>query len=169
MTINLFTFIGLFDRLLTTTAHILDKGWAHAEATGVTEAELLEWRLIHDMQPLRFQLKVVCDFTRQWPARVAGLPVPGEIDPDLSLADFRDEIAASKAYLADLTPAQFEGRDEVPLTYTIGTGMTPTLPSGQWLTVFAATNLYFHVSTAYGILRAHGVPIGKVDLFAGGL
>jgi hypothetical protein len=43
------------------------------------------------------------------------------------------------------------------------------LPAGQWLTVFATTNLHFHLSTAYGILRAHGVPIGKADLFARGL
>ena len=43
------------------------------------------------------------------------------------------------------------------------------MPSGQWLTVFATTNIYFHMSTAYGILRSKGVPIGKVDIFAGGL
>ncbi|HEX4095392.1 MAG TPA: DUF1993 family protein, partial [Caulobacteraceae bacterium] len=74
-----------------------------------------------------------------------------------------------KAYLAALTPQQFAGRDEIPLTVEIGNGMTPTLPSAQWLTVFATTNLYFHLSTAYGILRAKGVQIGKVDMFAGGL
>jgi len=50
----------------------------------------------------------------------------------------------------------------------IGNGMTPTLPSGQWLTVFANTNIYFHLSMAYAILRLKGVQIGKVDLFAGG-
>ena len=47
--------------------------------------------------------------------------------------------------------------------------MEPTLPAEQWLTVFGTTNLFFHLSTAYGILRARGVPIGKVDLFAAGL
>ena len=47
--------------------------------------------------------------------------------------------------------------------------MEPTLPAAQWLTVFATTNLYFHFSTAYGILRSKGVPIGKIDLFASGL
>lgn len=53
---------------------------------------------------------------------------------------------------------------------SIGSGqMEPTLAAGRWLSVFATTNLYFHLSTAYGILRAHGVPIGKVDLFASGL
>ena len=51
----------------------------------------------------------------------------------------------------------------------IGDVMEPTLPAGQWLTVFATTNLYFHLSTAYGILRAKGAPIGKPDIFASGL
>ncbi len=169
MTVSLFSFIDLFDRQLTTLAHIVKKGAAHAEATGVAEADMLGWRLTDDMQPLAFQIMVGCNFTRAWPARTAGLPVPGQIGADLSLADFLDEIAASKTYLASLTAAQFAGRDDVPLTHEIGTGMILTLPCGQWLTVFAATNLYFHVSTAYGILRAHGVPIGKIDLFAGGM
>jgi len=60
-------------------------------------------------------------------------------------------------------------RDDVALTWTMGTGMTPTLASGQWLTVFATTNLYFHLSTAYDILRSRGAPIGEADLFASGL
>ncbi|HEY0436140.1 MAG TPA: DUF1993 family protein, partial [Phenylobacterium sp.] len=63
---------------------------------------------------------------------------------------------------------QFAGRDDVPLTLPIGPDMTPTLPSGQWLTVFGATNIYFHLSMAYAILRAKGVQIGKRDVFAGG-
>ncbi|MFO1014511.1 MAG: DUF1993 family protein [Caulobacteraceae bacterium] len=61
-----------------------------------------------------------------------------------------------------------EAREDEPLTYEIGTGMVLTFPRGQWLTSFAATNLYFHLSTAYGILRARGCPIGEADLFAGG-
>ncbi len=56
------------------------------------------------------------------------------------------------------------------LTIPIGDGtLKPTLPAGRWLTIFATTNLYFHLSTAYDILRAKGVPIGKMDLFAAGL
>jgi len=169
MAVSLFTFVDLYDRVLATAAHLLTKGADHARAGGVSEGELLDWRLIDDMQPLRFQLMVVCNFTRQWPARVAGLAVPDDIGADLDVAGFEAAIAAARAYLAGLTAAQFEGRDEVPLTFTIGTGMAPTLPCGQWLTVFATTNLYFHLSTAYGILRAKGVQIGKPDLFAGGL
>jgi hypothetical protein len=169
MTVSLFTFVDLFDRQVATASSLLAKGAAHAKAAGVSEAQMLEWRLIEDMAPLGFQLMVVCNFSRLWPARVAGLPLPAEVAADLDVAGFQTALADARAYLAALKPEQFAGCDDVPLTVTIGNGMEPTLPSGQWLTVFATTNLYFHLSTAYGILRAHGVQIGKIDLFATGL
>ena len=169
MTVSLFTFVDLFSRQVTTAQHLLTKGAEFAKAKGVSEAEMLEWRLIEDMAPLSFQLMVVCNFTRLWPARVAGLPLPAEVTAELDVAGFQAALADAKAYLAGLTAGQFAGRDEVPLAVMIGNGMEPTLPSGQWLTVFAATNIYFHLSTAYGILRSKGVGIGKIDLFAGGL
>jgi hypothetical protein len=127
---------------------------------------MLGWRLIGDMHPLAFQLMVVANFTQQWPARVAGLAVPEAIGADLDVAGFREAIAASRAFLAGLSAAQFAGRDDVPLTYMLGNGFEPTLPGGQWLSVFAITNVHFHLSTAYGILRANGTTIGKPDMFA---
>ena len=169
MTVNLYTFIGLYSRALDTAAHLLAKGVDHARVTGASETNMLDWRLIEDMRPLGFQLMVIHNFACQWPARVAGLPVPQGIAADLSASEFADAFDKAKAYLATLEPAQFEGRDDVPLTYRIGDVMERTLPSGQWLAVFATTNLLFHLSTAYGILRSRGVPIGKPDLFAGGL
>ena len=169
MAVNLFTFIDLYSRLLTTATHLLNKGAEHAKAEGLDPETILDWRLIDDMQPLRFQIMVVCNFTRLWPARVAGLTVPAEIPDTLTLAQFHKELDAAKVYVAALKPEQFAGRDDVPLKVWIVSGLEPTLPSGHLLTVFATTNLYFHLSTAYGILRSKGVPIGKVDLFAGGL
>src|SRR5205814_999381 len=142
VTVSLYTFVNLYDRLLGTLDHLLTKGAAFAKAQGQPEEAFLDWALIDDMNPFRFQAMVVCNFTRQWPARVVGLPLPEDFSADLDLAGFRAAIAESKAYLAALTPAQFAGRDDVPLTVTIGAGMEPTLPSGQWLTVFATTNLY---------------------------
>ena len=168
MPANLYTFVDLYTRVLDTAAHILAKGVDHARATGASEAEMLDWRLIHDMNPLRFQLMVVCNFPRQWPARVAGLPVPDAIGSDLDLAGFQAAIAEAKRYLAAFTPEQLLAGEETPLTVDIGQ-IEPTLPAGRWLTVFSTTNLYFHLSMAYAILRAHGVPIGKTDLFPTGL
>jgi hypothetical protein len=164
----LFTFVDLYSKGLGTLDHILQKGAEHAKATGASEADMLEWRLIDDMNPLRFQCFVVINFAKQWTARAAGLDVPADIPSDLDLAGVRAAIAEAKAYLATLKAEQFEGRDDVPLKVSLGE-IEPSLPTGQWLTGFATTNFYFHLSTAYGILRARGVQIGKRDLFAGGL
>ena len=170
MAFTLFSFVDLYARVLDTAAHLLTKAADHAAEIGVSEADMLQWRLIDDMQPLGFQIMVVCNFSCQWPARAAGLPPPEDIGADLTLAAFQTAIIVAKAYLAALTPDQFAERDDVPLTISLGGGqLEPTLTVERWLGGFATTSLYFHLSTAYAILRARGVPIGKPDLFAGGL
>lgn len=169
MAVSLFTHVQQYAHALETASHLLAKGAEYAAANGFSEAEMLDWRLIEDMAPLRFQVMVVCNFAQQWPARASGLPVPADITDDLDVAGFQAAIAEARQFLAGLKPEQFADRDEAPVTFLIGTGMEPTLPAGRWLTIFATTNLYFHLSTAYGILRARGAPIGKVDLFPGGL
>src|SRR3569623_1432807 len=141
MPITLHGFVGLYDRVLGSLSHILDKGEAYAGEKGISTDEMLDWKLIDDMAPLRFQAMVVINFTRSWTARVAG----------------------------QLAPQQLDGREEEPLTVQPGDTMEPTLPAGQRLSVFATTNIYFHLSIAYAILRMKGVPIGKADLFAGRL
>jgi hypothetical protein len=167
MTVTLHTFVDLYDRVLGSLSHLLDKGEAYAMERGISTDAMLDWRLVDDMAPLRFQVMVVTNFTRSWTARVAGQPVPDGIEDTLDLAGFRAAIADSKAHLATLTPEHFAGRDDAPITFKIADIMEPTLPAGQWLSVFATTNIYFHLSIAYAILRANGVPIGKADLFAG--
>jgi uncharacterized protein len=167
--VSLFTYAELYDRVLNSLSHLLDKGEAYAAEQGQSPEQMLDWRLVEDMNPLRFQVMVVCNFTRNWTARAIGQTPTDGIESDLDMAGFRKAIADSRAYLAALTPADFEGRDDVPFTFKLGDIMEPTLPSGQWLTVFASTNVYFHLSMAYAILRLHGVSIGKPDLFAGRL
>jgi hypothetical protein len=170
MTTSLFTFVSLFRRIVRSTAHVLQKGAAHAEAIGVSSAAMLDWRLIDDMQPLRFQISVVCNFSKQWTARVADLPVPADVAVDLDLDGLFAALSESEHFLDALRPEQFAGRDDVPLKVSIANGaMEPTVPAAQWLIGFAATNLYFHMTTAYDILRSRGAPLGKADLFTDGL
>lgn len=168
MSTNLFTFVDLYSRVLTTLDHVLTKASEHARSIGASDAEMLEWRLIDDMNPMRFQAGAVINLSKQWLARVAGLEPPADIAADLDLAGLKAAIADAKTYLAKLNAEQFAGRDDVQLTVSIGQ-LEPTFGAGQWLTVFATTNIYFHMSMAYGIARAKGTPIGKRDLFAGGL
>lgn len=169
MPVDLFTVLDLFDRALGSAIHLLGKGAEHAAKIGASEADMLGWRLIDDMQPLAFQLGTLANFTRQWPARVAGLEIPADAPVPSDVAGWTAALQNARDYLAGLTREQFAGRDDVPLTVTIGNGMSPTLPAGQWLTVFVLMNIEFHLSIAYAILRAKGVPIGKADLFAGRL
>lgn len=168
MKVGLFSFVGLYSQGLETLANILTKGAEHAAATGVPESDLLNWRLAEDMFPLRRQAQIVCTFAQQWPARVAGLPLPPSLEGESTVSELQAAIVDAKAFLSDLRPVQFEGRDDVPFTLDIGQ-LKPTLPIGQWVSGFATTNFYFHLSIAYAILRMKGVPLGKRDFFAGGL
>lgn len=170
MIVDLHTFIRLYGQGLDTLSHLLDKGAEFAAAKGIAEDELLEWRLIDDMFPLRTQAIIVITFAQQWPARAAGLTVPQTPDfkAPLSIAELKAAIGVAKDQIAAITPVQLVGRDDVPMTIKLGE-MEPTLPLGQWISGFATTNFYFHLSTAYGILRSRGVQIGKQDMFAGGL
>jgi hypothetical protein len=146
----------------------MTKGAEYAAATGATEADLLEWKLAEDMFPLRRQAQIVCDFSKQWPARAAGLAVPQSMVGGNTLSELQAAIVDAQAWLSNLKPEQFEGRDDVSLSLDIGQ-LKPTLPIGQWVSGFATTNFYFHLSMAYAILRTKGVPLGKRDFFAGGL
>ncbi|MBN8815791.1 MAG: DUF1993 domain-containing protein [Sphingomonas sp.] len=169
MPITMFSFVDLYDRTLGSLTHLLDKGEAFATEHGFERESILDWRLIDDMHPLRFQAEVVISFSRQWTARVAGLSVPDRLPEGATLDGLRGAIATARAELAVLTPEQFAGRDDEAMTFQITETMTPTLPAGQWLSVFATTNIYFHLSMVYAILRMKGVSIGKIDLFAGRL
>jgi hypothetical protein len=166
--VSLYSFVALYSRGLVSLGHLLGKGSEHAQAAGTAEAEMLEWRLAPDMFSLRRQAEVVCNFARQWPARAAGLPVPESLASELSVSQLQASIAEAQDYLAGLRPEQFEGRDDVLLTFNLGQ-LEPTLPIGQWITGFATTNFYFHLSMVYAILRSRGVQLSKPDLFAGGL
>lgn len=168
MTISLFSFVEMYAKGLTTLHNVLQKGRAYAAEKSIDEQEMLGWRLVDDMFPLWRQVQIVATFGARWPLRAAGL---GEIDgPDheMGFDELFALIARSQASLAELTTAQFEGKGSEPFTMDLGV-MKPDMPIEQWVTGFATTNFYFHLSLAYAILRQRGVPLGKPDLFAGGL
>lgn len=170
MTVTLHSFLDIYTRAIDTASHLIAKGEAFAAERGIAEAEMLGWRLADDMHPLAFQISVVANFSASWSARATDLPVPDGIAwADADLAGLKAALAASRTFVAAITPEQTAGRDDVPLTVKITDTIEPTLPVERWIASFATTNIQFHLSMIYAILRTNGVSLGKIDLFPTGL
>jgi hypothetical protein len=159
--------VRVFERGLVGLAAVLRKGVAHSGALAVSEDEIIGARLYPDMFPLRRQVQIVCDFARQAPSRVLGLEVPAALDRMMDHAELQAQIAAAREFLASLAPSAFEGRDEQAVTFPVGDA-SMTQSAARYLLGFATPNFYFHLVTAYAILRSRGVPLGKPDYFGVG-
>lgn len=168
MNVDLATVVLGWDKTLGSADHILTRASDHAAANEVAMAEMLDWRLAPDMFPLARQIEVVCNLAQQWAARAADAEVPPEPQGNADLAGLRAIVADARRFIAALPRERFSGRDDIPATVDLGV-IEPTMPIGQWVTGFATTNILFHLSMAYAILRSRGVPLGKADLFGGGL
>jgi uncharacterized protein len=141
---------------------LLRKGEAHAVEAGGDPGALVSARLAPDMLPLAGQVQRASDTAKLSAARLTGTEAPSFPDEETDFAQLQQRIARTDAYLRGLAPEMFadsEGR-----TVTIGTGETARSFGGdQYVLTFALPNFYFHVTTAYDILRHAGVPVGKRD------
>ena len=168
MTLTLASIVGGYDAGLGSLDHLVDRGLAHCAEHGVAESDMLEWRLASDMFSFRQQVQAACNLAAQWPARVAGIEVPPTIEGDSDAAQLHVAIAETRAFVKSFPADQLNVKEDEPFTFDLGS-VAPTLPVSRWITSFTTTNFLFHLSMAYAILRARGVPLGKPDLFAGGL
>lgn len=151
-----------FVRGLHNLAAILHKAAAHAEAKKIAPEVLLNARLAPDMFPLVRQVQIVSDSAKGCAARLAGVEVPSYADTEASFAELQERIAKTVAFLHGLPPQQIDGSEERPITLKMHSREVHF--SGQaYLLDFALPNFYFHLTTAYGILRHNGVEIGKAD------
>ena len=158
--------VGVFARALGNLSAILKKAEAHAEAKGVDPAVVLGSRLALDMLPLSRQIQIACDAAKRSAARLAAVEPPSHPDTETSFAEFQARIATTIAYLETLKPEQFEGAAERTVTLPLPGGELK-FDGASFLTGFALPNFFFHVTTAYAILRHNGVEIGKMDFLGG--
>ena len=159
--------VPIFLRQFAALSAILEKGRAHAEATGMDPATMIATRLAPDMASLDRQVQIASDGAKGGIARLAGIPVPSFADDEKTFADLEARIARTVEFLGTVTPAQIDGTEDKAITLKIGENEMTFL--GQpFLLHFVLPNFFFHVTTAYAILRHAGVPIGKRD-FLGGL
>jgi len=148
--------------MLKNLAAILDKAQAHAEARKIDPAVLLASRLYPDMFTLTRQVQVACDNAKGAAARLAGVEVPKHEDTEQTFADLKARIAKTIDFVDSFKPAQIDGSEEKNIHLKLGP-LEVDWKGMQYLLGFALPNFYFHVVTAYDILRHNGVEIGKRD------
>jgi hypothetical protein len=149
-------------RALNSLAAILEKASAHAEARKINTAVLLGTRLFPDMLPLSMQIQLANDSARGGAARLAGAEVPTFEAKDRDLAEWIAATRATVAYLESLKPAQFEGSENKTITWQTRSS-TKNMQGTPYLFHHVLPNVFFHVTTAYDILRQSGLEIGKQD------
>jgi hypothetical protein len=154
--------VPVFIRQLANLKTILEKAFAHAEQRKIDPAVLVAGRLFPDMLPLSKQVQIATDHAKGAAARLAGLEPPKYEDTETTFVDLIARIAKTIAYLETFSAAQFEGADERTVSLTMR-GNTLTFGGTEYLVGYALPNFYFHVTTAYAILRHSGVEIGKGD------
>ena len=141
---------------------VLRKATTHAEAKGFDPAALLQARLYPDMFPLVRQVQICTDFAKGAMARLAGQEPPAWVDDETSFAELIARVEKASAYVEGIAAAQVEGSEERDITL-VRRGVESVVKGRPYLLEQAMPNFYFHMTTAYAILRHNGVEVGKRD------
>ena len=141
---------------------ILEKGATYAETKKIEPSVLLNSRLYPDMFPLSRQVQIACDIVNRGAARLAGTEAPQFEDNETTFGQLIERIQKTISHLNTFQPEQIDGSLETTITLQIGDN-TLSFQGMQFLLYFVLPNLYFHVTTAYDILRHCGVELGKRD------
>jgi len=151
-----------FTHSLTALSNILDKAEAHAEAKKLKPEVIPQLRLIADMLPFWRQVTIACDHAKGASARLAGIEVPSFADTETTVAELKERIAKTLAFMATIPASAYDKAEDRTITLKVG-GQDRSFPAMQYFLSFAIPNFYFHMATAHAILRANGVDIGKSD------
>ena len=154
--------VSVFNRTLGALSAILDKAAAHAGARGFDVAVLLSDRLAPDMFTLTRQVQIACDTAKGAAARLAGLEVPRHEDTETTVAELKARIAKTLAFVNGIPAAAFVGSEDRSVVLQMRKQAVEFV-GRTYLFEHALPNLFFHVTTAYAILRHNGVDIGKGD------
>jgi uncharacterized protein len=160
--------LPIFKATLGNLSHILDKGAAYAEARKFDPAVLLQFRLAPDMLPFTRQVLIACDGPKNGMARISGVEAPKFEDNEATVPELKARIQKTLDYLASIPPERIDGTEDKDITFPIGGDKTRTMKAEAYLKHWVLPNFFFHVTTAYAILRNNGVELGKGDYLAGG-
>jgi hypothetical protein len=163
MTVSMYQVsVPIFVQGLTGLAGVLEMAAAYAAERKIAEATLLQARLYPDMFPLVRQVQIATDFAKGAVGRLAGVELPAYDDTETSLEALRERIDRTIAFLKGFDPAQIDGSETREISL-VRRGETSIHTGQAYLLQQAMPNFYFHVTTAYAILRHNGAPVGKRD------
>ncbi len=163
MTISMYqSSVPVFIRELEILSNILAKAAAHATEKKIEETVLLNSRLFPDMLPLVRQVQIACDAAKTGAARLAEVELPSFPDVEVTFAELQERIVKTVKFLESLKAEQIDGKEDLKISYTQRNKESNFI--GQpYLLNYVLPNLYFHITTTYGILRHNGVDLGKKD------
>jgi len=155
--------IPVFEIGLNALSVILDKAEAHAEAKKIDPTVLLNARLFPDMFPLTRQVQIACDQAKNGAARLAGLEPPKYEDNEKTFAELKARIAKALAYVKTLDAKAIDAATDRQVTFPLGPNNKGHMKGADFLNHLVLPNFYFHLTTAYDILRHCGLEVGKRD------
>ena len=152
----------VFVRMLENLSAILAKGAAHAEAKKIDPAVFINARIAPDMFPLSRQVQIASDAAKGCVARLAGAEVPSWPDTESTFSELQERVAKTIAFVKGFSAAQVDGSEDRTVTLKMR-NQDATFRGQDYLLKLALPNFFFHVTTAYDILRHNGVEVGKPD------
>ncbi|MGL4238126.1 DUF1993 domain-containing protein [Tabrizicola sp.] len=154
--------VAVFDRFLAALAANLDKAEAYCEAKKIKPEVILAARLFPDMLAFARQVQLACDFAARGTARLAGVEPKSFPDTETTFAELKDRISAARGYMGGFQAEDFAHAAERQIHFKAG-GRELVLPGDDFLSFYTLPQFFFHVTTAYDILRHNGVELGKRD------
>jgi hypothetical protein len=148
--------------MLKNLVGILEKGAGHCRENDIDESVMVGARLFPDMFPLARQVQIASDIAKRGGARLAGLEPDAVEDNEKTFHELIERVRNVIAFLDTLEPEQIEGSEDRPITFRLR-GADVTMAGQVFLLNFVMPNVYFHITTAYDILRHNGVVLGKPD------
>ena len=151
-----------FANMLRNLAALIEKADAHCAAKKIDPAALSTFRLYPDMFAFTRQVQIACDTAKGAVARLAGLEIPKHEDVEQTFAELKSRIAKTIDFIESVRPERIDGSEEKEIVLAMRSGER-RYKGMQYLLGHAYPNFYFHITTAYNILRHNGVEIGKAD------
>ncbi|GFN29627.1 hypothetical protein ADE_53250 [Achromobacter denitrificans] len=155
--------VPVLTQMLSALSDVLKKAETHAAEKNIDPQAYLGARLFPDMFPLSRQVQIASDFARGIASRLAGAEVPSWPDSEASFAGLQTLIAKTLEHLASFGPEQFEQSEALEIVLRPGTPKEKKLSGSAYLLHYGLPQFFFHVTTAYDILRHNGLEIGKRD------